>query len=376
VRSYDCVDKCDDGMYLTASSATNLGGKASCQPGVTVTHAENAQGTQWILLCRKVEDTGVGMMKTKRFNDIAIVGNNPKTGKTFFFQNKENVGNDGSRVTHPADVARSSAIWPAQPSSYCTGSCHGADAFVHSPWIDNAKKPDGTTVVPKMGEHPAYPISDLEFPYKLVNGPAQGFQVPKQLVSEDALPCTSCHRIAGKAFAEFAEWSTGTGNSYFQKITASHSTFPTSYWMPQRLEGYTAESFATSKWGVAVKHIRNCLNPIGGASQPGCEFADIPQSRRTQAPTIEPPSAGPIPDDVLNSVSKYEVVAQELNCRSGAGTSNPVVTVLMNGQTVTVASSGTRILTDSSTGKKWLNVKANATQNCYASAQYQFLSPR
>jgi hypothetical protein len=275
-RTYDCVDKCDNGMYLTASSSTNLGHKASCQPGVTVTTAKNAQGSSWILLCRKVEDTGPGMMKTKRFNDIAIIGNNPRTGQTCFFQNKENVGNDGSKVVHPADVARSSAIWPSTPSSYCTKSCHGSDAFVHSPWIDKALRSDGKPIVPKMGEHPDYLISNLEAPYRLVNGSAQGFQVPKQLVSEPVAPCTSCHRVAGRAFAEFAEWSTGTGNDYFKKITDSHKTFPANMWMPPRLDGLTAENFAQSSYGKAVAHIRKCTD---NASDPECEWADIPTGR-------------------------------------------------------------------------------------------------
>jgi len=173
-------------------------------------------------------------------------------------------------------VARSSAIWPATPSSYCTKNCHAADAFVHSPWIDHAKKADGKTVVPKMGEHPDYVISNLEAPYRLVNGSAQGFVVPKQLVSEPVAPCTTCHRVAGKAFAEFAEWSTGKGDAYFQKITDSHKTFPSSFWMPPRLDGLTAENFPASPYGKAVAHIRKCMV---NESDPECEFADVPTGR-------------------------------------------------------------------------------------------------
>jgi hypothetical protein len=275
-RTYDCVDKCDRGMWLTASSHTGLGRKAACQPGVTVSSAKNEQGSHWVLLCRKVDNSnGESMMKTKVFNDIAIIGTNPQTGKTCFFQNKENVGNDGSRVVHPADVARSSAIWPATPSSYCTKNCHATDAFIHSPWIDQALRSDGHTIVPKMGELRDFPISNLELPYRLVNGPAQGFVVPQQLVSEQAAPCMTCHRVAGAAFAEFAEWSTGKGEAYFSKITDSYQAFEKSHWMPMRLDGLTAENFESSRWGLAVKHIRECTDD---PSAPGCQFADIPQS--------------------------------------------------------------------------------------------------
>jgi hypothetical protein len=272
--SYDCVSKCDRAMWLPASSHTGLGRKASCQPGPTVTTAKNEQGTHWILLCRKVEDTGTGMMKSKRFNDIAVIGHNPRSGKACFFQNKENIGNDGSRVVHPGDVARSNAIWPAKPSSYCTENCHAADVWIHSPWIDEAKRGDGSPIVPMMGVHPDYPISDLSKPYSLVNGPAQGFVLPKQLVSEAAAPCTTCHRVAGKAFGEFADWSTGKGAAYFDKITPSYKTFEKSHWMPPRLEGLTAENFEASEWGQAVKHINVCMSR---PSAPECEWADIPR---------------------------------------------------------------------------------------------------
>ncbi len=274
-RSYDCVDKCDKAMWLTASSATNLGQEAACQPGVTVTTARNEKGSHWVLLCRKVDNSsGDSMMRTKTFNDIAIIGNNPQTGKTCFFQNKENVGNDGSRVTHPADVARSSAIWPATPSSYCTGSCHGADAFVHSPWIDGAKRGNGHPIVPKMGEHPDYPISNLEAPYRLVNGDAQGFKVPEQLVSDEVATCTTCHRVAGKAFSEFSDWATGKGDAYFSKITDPYKEFEKSHWMPPRLDGLTEANFEQSRWGVAVKHIEKCMNNPNAS---GCQFAPIPR---------------------------------------------------------------------------------------------------
>ena len=275
-QTYDCVDKCDRAMWLTASSHTGLGRKAACQPGVTVSTAKNDKGTHWVLLCRKVQDTGNGVLRSKTFNDIAIVGSNPKTGQTCFFQNKENIGNDGSRVTHPGDVARSTAIWPAEPSSYCTKNCHATDAFIHSPWIDEAKRSDGTTIVPMLGRHSGLQISDLEAPYRLVNGPAQGFVVPKQLVGEKIEACTSCHRVGGSAFAEFSEWSTGSGDAYFGKITESYKAFAKSHWMPPRLEGLTAENFEGSAWGVAVKHIRTCSDNPASA---GCEFADVPQSR-------------------------------------------------------------------------------------------------
>lgn len=281
VRSYDCVNQCDRAMYLTASGHTGLGEKASCQPGVTVSSATNDQGSHWVLLCRKVEDTGVGMTKTKRFNDIAMIGTNPKTGRTCFFQNAENIGNDGAHVVHPADIVQSNHIWPSDPPSYCTGSCHTADAFIHSPWIDEAKRGDAAkSIVPKMGELADFSISDNGRPYSLINGKAQGFGFAKQLIGEGVEQCTSCHRVAGPAFSEFADWATGTGDGYYGKITERYKAFEKSHWMPPRLDGLTAETFDNSSWGKAVKHIRKCMDPSSGAqSEFPCEWANIPSKR-------------------------------------------------------------------------------------------------
>jgi hypothetical protein len=76
--SYDCMEKADRGMYLAGGGV---------QPGPMVITAKNAAGTHWVLLCRKVADDGKGMTKTKTFTDIAMIGHNPTTGRTCFFQN-------------------------------------------------------------------------------------------------------------------------------------------------------------------------------------------------------------------------------------------------------------------------------------------------
>ena len=104
------------------------------------------------------------MTKTKTFNDMAMIGHNPKTGRTCFFQNSIGSGKDGSKVPHPADVEKSTTVWSSYVQNYCSGTCHAESAFVHSPWIDGAKRANGKPIVPKMGEHPDFLISDLSAP--------------------------------------------------------------------------------------------------------------------------------------------------------------------------------------------------------------------
>ncbi|HWL88191.1 MAG TPA: hypothetical protein VNO21_20450, partial [Polyangiaceae bacterium] len=269
--NYDCLDRCDKPQYLTKG----------CEPGPTVSTARNDQGTHWVLLCRAADAPARdGMPATKTFRDMAMIGHNPKTGKTCFFQNKLGQSKDGAHIPHPADLEKSQYTWDS-PKGYCTTSCHAADAFVHSPWIDGALRRNGKTIVPKMGEHPDFPISWLDAPYDVVNMDAQGWSIGRQLVSEKAAACTSCHRIAGPdrsrgMMLQFTAWGTlaDPNASFFSKVTDAYQTnFEKSHSMPTNLDGLNAETWRTSKWKKAADHIIQCAT----SSNPDCVFADVPR---------------------------------------------------------------------------------------------------
>jgi cytochrome c553 len=265
--SYSCMDKADHGMFLATGGV---------QPGPTVVTAKNDRGTEWVLLCRKVADDGRGMMKSKRFNDIAMIGHNPGTGRTCFFQNAIGSGKDGEHVSHPADVEKSTHIWASGVPSYCSGSCHAADPFVHSPWIDGAKRSNGKSIVPKLGELTDFPISNPEAPYSIIAADRLGFSIPKQLVSDEVGACTNCHRVAGNTGRDFARWATGTGDEYYGKITDLGKTFAQSHWMPLRLDGMSEQTWATSRYGKAMEVIETCAK---NAADPRCIWADVPRGR-------------------------------------------------------------------------------------------------
>ena len=268
----------------------------TCEPGPTVAAAKNEKGTHWVLLCRSPGDSTDSLAartSTKTFNDIAMIGHDPKTGKTCFFQNKLHLGNDGAHVTHPADLERSRDIWD-NPKGYCTG-CHSADAFIHSPWIDAARRADGTPIVPMMGKHPDFEISWLAAPYSVVNRQAMDearisgteWPKPKQLVSEEAAACIACHRIGdGEGMKRFPMWSTGEEGLASKRISGTYdgkiahryspaaSSFEATHWMPPRLAGLTEASWGESSYAKAVAHIKTCAaNP----DDPSCKWADVPE---------------------------------------------------------------------------------------------------
>ena len=263
-ESYSCMSKADRGMFLASGGV---------EPGPTVSTATNAQGTHWVLLCRKVADDGHGMTKSKRFNDIAMIGHNPATGRTCFFQNSIGAGKDGAHVTHPADVTKSTAIWSTTVQSYCSGTCHAQNSWVHSPWIDQARRSNGFAIVPKLGELPDYPISNPDAPYNIVAADKLGFSLPKQLVSPEVGACLNCHTLSGGTAGDFADWSTGTGG-YFDSITDTGKQFASSHWMPMRLDGLTADTWAASDFGQAMTVIDTCSS---NSSDPVCVWADTPR---------------------------------------------------------------------------------------------------
>lgn len=282
---YNCWKTCDKPEWLFQS----------CEPGPTVSTAKNEKGTHWTLLCRStgkrgVEDTPEKLLKTKTFNDIAMIGHNPKTGKTCFFQNKIFEGTDGSKVTHPGDVEKSRDIWD-QPKGYCMG-CHSAEAFIHSPWIDGAKRRDGSPIVPMMGKHPDFEISWNASPFSVVNRKAQAdarvgggsWDLPKHLVSEGVEACTTCHRIGGgNGMKRFPMWAVGeegldpftqgTNGPIKQRWSGQALTFESSHWMPLRLEGLNADNWPQSKYAKAVEHIKSCA---ANNAASGCEWAEVP----------------------------------------------------------------------------------------------------
>ena len=286
LNRYNCFSKCDKPEWLYQS----------CEPGPTVTSAKNDKGTHWTLLCRSTQvkegtENTASLKKTKHFNDIAMIGHNPKTGKTCYFQNKIFDGTDGARIPHPADVEKSRHVWD-QPKGYCAG-CHSADPIIHTPWIDGALGRNGTPIVPKMGVHPDFEISWNASPYSIVNRKAQAqarvggnsWEIPKQIVSEEAEACTSCHRIGGgQGMRRFPMWaigeegldtvSSGTSGPIQPKVTDWFKKFENSHWMPPKVGELTEATWATSKYAKAVAHIKTCA---ANNAAPGCVFEDVPE---------------------------------------------------------------------------------------------------
>ena len=229
-----------------------------CEVGARVANATNARGTEWVLLCRRVINAAQG-----RFGDMAMIGHNPTSGKTCFFQNSLGVKTDGTKVSHPADTDDSLDTWRSYPSGGSCIGCHDTDPFIHTPWIDGAKKSSGRTVVPRV----AYPGS----PYSLVNMIDQGIRMPQQLVSPEAAACRACHRVGEWQTRKWPEYFTQTDGHVTSQKTAYYKQPERQYWMPPGASFTSKAQWDASRYGKAAAFIANC---IGDPSQ--CEYEPIP----------------------------------------------------------------------------------------------------
>lgn len=289
------VDQCDHPQYIYSHCEADATTGAN---GPRVAHEKNDQGTDWVLLCRKAHKEREA--SAGRYNDMAMIGHNPQSGRTCFLQNQlprgqqERKSNDGRNIPHPADKISSdespltsSDLWDTTVhggigSGIECQECHSNDPWIHTPWIDQAKDEDGNPIVPKKGVHPDYP-EGANPPYKILDSQDQGWSRPKQLVSEEASACTECHRIAD------GKWTTGGGGGYGSAwmdrlvgedgswdriVTDSHSTFEHVYWMPPDSEAdLDEESWEGSEYQQAMDFIRSCGdNP----DREECEWKEIP----------------------------------------------------------------------------------------------------
>jgi hypothetical protein len=269
------VAACDNPQYIYSLCEGNA--VSGTSNGPRVTSAANEDGTEWVLLCRKAKpDEGA-------YNDIAMIGHNPYTGKTCFFQNALYSRTDGLHVPHPGDKVESTDS-PQQSASLWSGihgglgsgiqcaKCHDADPFIHTPWIDQALDQNGDPVVPRMGIDEDFALGYADAPYTIVNTQGQGWTMPKVLVSPEAAACTNCHRIGDGEWTDgWIDRLVGEDSAWTNITTEAYRSFAHTFWMPPDMDGLDQETWADSDFGRAVKFIQNC-----GRDPSSCQWAELP----------------------------------------------------------------------------------------------------
>jgi hypothetical protein len=260
VTTFPSDEKCDHPDWL----------RKSCQPWARVNRAINDQGTRWFMVCRKMFDNQ--KKEDTHFNDIAMIGHNPKTGKTCFFQNGLYGKVDGSKVTNPADPRNGDATWSLFEPHTCH-SCHDNDAFVHTPWIEQLKDKQGNLLVPRIGSDPDFKVDG---PYWVLGMKPTGHAMKQMLVSSQAQACMGCHRLTnGNTLSgvetgggTWVERSVGEDDDFNNFVTNSvKNDFKASHWMPPGAN----ESNFESTYRQTLQFLGTCKNKTNN-----CRYQDIP----------------------------------------------------------------------------------------------------
>ena len=288
--TYNCLESTPIPMTVTRADGTVLAPQEGtepkcdapqfiyslCEAGPRVATRVNEQGTRFTLLCRK----SIGGYSSDQYNDIAMIGHNPFTGKTCFFQNALYSKIDGGHIPHPADKEKSTNLWSGvhggRGSGIECGGCHGADPLIHSPWIDGAKDQAGRPIVPKMGVDFDLPLGALDTPYAIVNRRGQNWTMPKQLVSPEANACLKCHRMADDRFGR--DWLSrleGTDSSWTSITTAKYNEAHKKYWMPTDMTFNSDAEWNASEQKKALDFLQACSD---NTSNPACVWKDVPES--------------------------------------------------------------------------------------------------
>lgn len=252
-------------------------GTSPAQPGFA---------TKWVWSCRRYFPRPENDW---HFDDINMIGHNPETGATCYFVTNinrflpahgEDQGNNGQYVPSPA-VARADTpagryarrLWKTPDmmtnrkswqggSMQCT-FCHDNDPFIHTPFVQQMLKPDGSPVVPSYPNGPYWMVGDPRFygdPQWMTSGGPRGWQV-RRLVSPEASACTMCHSLGDQRTCnDLARWSTGV--EHHSRTTQFARQF---HWMPpsggrtwQHALGEAPHAPITQDQREAVDFINHC----------------------------------------------------------------------------------------------------------------------
>jgi hypothetical protein len=167
---------------------------------------------QWVYVARKYDYKEPTDLTTFNMSpDVAIIGHHPQTGATAFYQ-YYHPGNpeDAQVIKSPMNDPDADNFWDAPSTTAGNGcnSCHSADPFIHSPYVQQVKMPSGESVVPSD------PLGPYYFIQSGAGEPFSDWAAPQTITSPNN-KCTQCHRVGTKDGATvFAKSINNPASSY------------------------------------------------------------------------------------------------------------------------------------------------------------------
>lgn len=241
----------------------------SCRQGSRLGHVVHGDvSVYWI--CR---DPYLDYDGSVLYEDMAIVGHNARTGATCFWDDVNDVMHDDDapaldlQTAAPDERAEFVERFAYTDGSGCIG-CHDHDPFLYTPYL---RATNWDSVAADKG------------PYHLVGlGPEPRATEVMHLVSADAAPCTSCHRLGSENTCTFfAPNALGDANtlSHEAEVHAAAEPgsphWPLALWMPADTSATPEFADWQAAYGRAREHILECCESPGEDVQ-GCRWAPVP----------------------------------------------------------------------------------------------------
>lgn len=207
------------------------------------------------------------------YEDMAVIGHNRRTGATCFWDDINDVMHDNDAPpldlaeATEAERARSIDLFTYTDGSSCV-SCHDHDPFLYTPYLQST---NWQSVAADKG------------PYHLVrlSGVPRSTEV-SHIVSPEAAPCTSCHRLGSKNTCSFFApdaFATHKIDAYEAELRAAAEPgsphWPLAYWMPDGAQAVEEFEDWEAMFGAAREHVLGCCE-APGISRDGCEWAPVP----------------------------------------------------------------------------------------------------
>lgn len=267
------LSETDYTLVPTAPGATHCANPSlltgSCRQGSTLgqlTHGDVSMA--WICRDRYLDYDG-----TVLYHDMAVIGHNRRTGATCFWDDVNDVIHEDDAppldLLEASEEERARAIeqFPYNDGSRCI-SCHDHDPFVYTPYLQST---------------PWQSLAASKGPYHLVglDGVPRSTGV-MELVSPEASPCTSCHRIGSNQTCGFFApdaLAAHKGSLYESQVHAAAEPgsphWPLAYWMPGAPHAFDDFAQWESTYGDARAHILKCCE-TPGVDGDGCQWRPVP----------------------------------------------------------------------------------------------------
>jgi hypothetical protein len=207
------------------------------------------------------------------YEDVAAIGHNLRTGATCFWDDVDDTTHDDdlpsfdlADVTKPVLEEFVGRVNPVD-GSVCVG-CHDHDPFLYTPYLQSIEWQS---------------LAADDGPYSLValEGSLRATGT-KHLVSPEAAPCTSCHRIGSAGTCErFAldAFATDKASAYESAVLDAaepgSSHWQLAYWMPSSDLAIADFAAWLSTFGDAREHILKCCE-APGQDIDGCKWEPVP----------------------------------------------------------------------------------------------------